>query len=279
MPEPLISNVSDTAQWMAAYRAAESARPDGLFDDPLADRLAGDRGRAIAAAAPRLTRNGWWWITRTKLIDDLIAESVKNGCERVLNLATGFDTRPYRLDVPPAIEWIEADLPEIINEKQRLLAGETARCRLSRIAVDLADTPSRHAFLADATSGARNALVITEGLLLYLDERQVWALAHDLHRPAIGGWVTDVIAPAIVRKKMMRQMPSLDKAPMKFEPSEGVAFFERHGWTVSAIRSILKEAGRWKRLPTVLRPIAHLPDPNPRKLAHAPWSGVVRFEH
>jgi O-methyltransferase involved in polyketide biosynthesis len=97
-----------------------------------------------------------------------VAESVQNGCDRVLNLATGFDTRPYRLDLPAGTEWIEADLPEIINEKQRLLTGETARCRLSRVAVDLADTPSRSAFLADATSGARDALVITEGLLLYL---------------------------------------------------------------------------------------------------------------
>ncbi|MDT5133492.1 MAG: hypothetical protein QOE41_2803 [Mycobacterium sp.] len=277
MDEPLISNVSDTAQWMAAYRAAESARPDALFDDPFADRLAGERGRAIATAAPRLTRNGWWWVTRTRLIDELVAESVKHGCDRVLNLATGFDTRPYRLNVPPTMEWIEADLPDIINEKERLLGGETARCRLSRVSVDLADTPSRHAFLTDATSGARKALVITEGLLLYLDEQQVRALSDDLHRTEIGGWVTDVIAPAIVRR-MMRQMPSLNKAPMKFEPSDGVAFFERQGWTVSAIRSILKEAGRWKRLPTVLRPIAHLPDPNPRKLAHAPWSGVVRFQ-
>ncbi len=278
MPEPLISNVSDTARWMAAYRAAESARPDALFDDPFAERLAGDRGRAIAAAAPRLTRSGGWVVTRTKLIDDLIAESVNAGCDRILNLASGFDARPYRLDVPPAMEWIEADLPEIINEKQRVLAGETARCRLSRVAVDLANASNRHAFLADATSGARNALVITEGLLLYLDEQQVRALAHDLHRDAIGGWVTDVIAPALIRK-MMRQMPSLDKAPMKFEPSDGVAFFERQGWTVTDIRSILKEAGRRKRLPTVLRPIAYLPDPNPRKLAHARWSGVVRFEH
>jgi methyltransferase (TIGR00027 family) len=114
MPEPLISNVSDTARWMAAYRAAESARRDALFNDPLAERLAGERGRAIAAAAPRLTRNGWWWVTRTKLIDDLIAQSVQNGCDRVLNLAAGFDTRPYRLDLPAGTEWIEADLPEII---------------------------------------------------------------------------------------------------------------------------------------------------------------------
>lgn len=278
MPEPLISNVSDTARWMAAYRAAESARHDALFNDPFAERLAGDRGRAIAAAAPRLARNGWWWVTRTKLIDDLIAESVHNGCARVLNLATGFDTRPYRLDLPTAIEWIEADLPEIINEKQRLLTGETARCRLSRVAVDLADAPSRKAFLADATNDARNALVITEGLLLYLSEQQVRALADDLRRTEIGRWITDVIAPALVRRTM-RQMPSLDKAPMTFEPTDGVAFFERHGWSVGAIHSILKQARRWKRLPTVLRPLSYLPDPNPRKLAHAPWSGVVRFEH
>jgi hypothetical protein len=76
----------------------------------------------------------------------------------------------------------------------------------------------------------------------------------------------------------MRQMPSLDNAPMTFEPVDGVAFFEHEGWTVGAICSILKQAGRWKRLPMVLRPLAYLPDPNPRKLVHAPWSGVVRFE-
>ena len=202
-----------------------------------------------------------------RFTSDLVAESVKNGCDRVLSLAAGFDTRPYRLDLPAGMEWIEADLPQIINEKQRLLAGETARCRLSRVTVDLADAPSRHAFLADATSGARNALVITEGLLLYLDEQQVSALSYDLYRNEINGWVTDLVAPMVIRK-MMRQMPSLNNAPMKFEPTDGVAFFERHGWTVSDIRSILKEAGRQKRLPAVLRPIAHLPDPNPRKLAH-----------
>ena len=123
MREPLISNVSDTARWMAAERAVESVRPDALFIDPFANRLAGDRGRAIAATAPRLTRNGWPSVIRTKLIDDLVAESVKRGCERVLNLAAGFDTRPYRLELPTGLEWIEADLPEIINEKQRLLTG------------------------------------------------------------------------------------------------------------------------------------------------------------
>lgn len=277
MSNPLISNVSDTARWMATYRAAEYARSDALFRDPYADRFAGQRGRAIAAATPRLARNGWTWVARTKVIDDLVVESVKSGCERVLSLAAGLDTRPYRLDLPAGMEWIEADLPEIIDEKQRVLTGETPCCRLSRVAVDLADTTSRRAFLADATSGARDILVITEGLLLYLDEQQVSELSSDLHRDEIRGWVTDLVAPAAIRL-MMRQMPSLANAPMKFKPTDGVAFFERHGWTVGTIRSILKEAGRQKRLPAALRPIAYLPDPNPRKLAHVPWSGVLRLQ-
>ncbi len=277
MSEPLISNVSDTARWMAAYRATETARPDALFDDPFADTLAGDRGPAIAAAAPRLLRSGWWWVIRTKLIDDLIAEAVKSGCDRVLNLATGFDARPYRLDLPAGLEWIEADLPELINEKQQLLAGATPRCQLSRVAVDLADARSRAAFLADATSGARNAVVITEGLLLYLSEQQVGSLADDLRRSEIGAWITDLIAPVIVRG-MMRRMPSLEKAPMTFEPTDGVAFFERRDWSVGTVRTIHRHAGRWNRLPTVMRPLACIPDLNPRKLAYLPWSGVVRFD-
>src|ERR1700693_4839677 len=131
MPEPLIANVSDTARWVAVYRAWESARPDALFHDPLAERLAGERGRAIAAAAPARSRTGWAVITRTKLFDDLIAASLSDGCDRVLTLAAGFDTRPYRLELPRTLGWIEADLPAIIDEKERLVAGGTARWPLT----------------------------------------------------------------------------------------------------------------------------------------------------
>src|SRR5262249_23119204 len=35
-----LENVSDTARWVAVYRAMESARPDALFHDPYAERLA-----------------------------------------------------------------------------------------------------------------------------------------------------------------------------------------------------------------------------------------------
>src|SRR5580698_5407285 len=112
----LITHVSDTARWTALYRATESTRADALFNDPLAERLAGEQGRAIVANTPVTSRNGWWLVARTKIIDDAIAEAIANGCDRVLNLAAGLDTRPYRLDLPADLQWIEADLPDLLAE-------------------------------------------------------------------------------------------------------------------------------------------------------------------
>jgi O-methyltransferase involved in polyketide biosynthesis len=79
---------------------------------------------------PRTTRNDWWLVARTKLIDDAIAEAITNGCDRVLNLAAGLDTRPHRLELPADFTWVEADLPN-------LLADQVPRGRLTRTAVDL----------------------------------------------------------------------------------------------------------------------------------------------
>jgi O-methyltransferase involved in polyketide biosynthesis len=84
---PIITHVSDTARWTALHRATESARPDALFSDPLAERLAGEHGRAIVAGVPRMTRNGWWLVARTKIIDDVIAKAIADGCDRLRRYA------------------------------------------------------------------------------------------------------------------------------------------------------------------------------------------------
>jgi methyltransferase (TIGR00027 family) len=152
------------------YRARESARPDGLFHDRFAQVLAGERGQAIAALMPRQARNGWPLIARTKLMDDLILTSIAQSSDCVVNLAAGFDTRPYRLDVSASLRWIEADLPALTEEKEQLLKDAQPRCQLRRIKVDPADSGARAAMLKDAVGPSRNALVITEGLLLYLPE-------------------------------------------------------------------------------------------------------------
>src|ERR1700746_2099689 len=67
--EPLIRNISDTARWVAVYRARETERPDAIFRDPYARALAGERGEQIARAMPFGEQNAWSFIARTWAID------------------------------------------------------------------------------------------------------------------------------------------------------------------------------------------------------------------
>jgi methyltransferase (TIGR00027 family) len=275
--DPLISHVSDTARWVATYRAVESARPDALFDDPLADRLAGERGRAIVAAAPRAIQNGWWLVARTKVIDDVIIDAIADGCDKVLNLAAGLDTRPYRLDLPPDFAWVEADLPDLLAEKEQALADQTPRCRLTRHAVDLADPAAREKFLDEELAGVTKALVLTEGLLMYLEESDVRALSAAFTRPEIAWWMLDLASPGL-KKRMHKQIRGLmQSAPFKFAPANGLAFFEDLGWQAVEVESVFTVAHRVDRLPRWMRFLAWLPQPDPRKPGGKTWSGVVRL--
>ena len=103
---PVVTHISDTALWVAVLRARESKRPDAIFRDPFAERLAGERGDRIAQALSAPIQNDWAIVVRTRLIDDLVMTSIAEGADRVLNLAAGLDTRPYRLSLPPALTWI-----------------------------------------------------------------------------------------------------------------------------------------------------------------------------
>jgi methyltransferase (TIGR00027 family) len=274
-----ITHVSDTARWTALHRATESARADALFADPLAERLAGDHGRAIVANVPRSTRNGWWLIARTKIIDDVIARSIAEGCDRVLNLAAGLDTRPYRLDLPSDFPWIEADLPQLLAEKTRLLADETPRCQLTRAAVDLSDPTARDAFFNKALDGATKALVLTEGLLMYLEDQDVVALSGAIRRPEVGWWMLDFAFPGL-KKMMNKKMAGLfQNAPFKFAPENGLAYFEELGWRTVEVESNFEAANRFHRLPMFMRPLAWLPQTDPRHPGRRPWGAVAVLTH
>jgi methyltransferase (TIGR00027 family) len=275
--DPLISNVSDTARWVATYRAVESARPDALFHDPLADRLAGGRGRAIVAAGPRMTRNGWWLVARTKVIDDVIIEAIGDGCDRVLNLAAGLDTRRYRLALPPDFTWVEADLPQLLAEKEQALADQTPRCRLRRHAVDLADPAARDAFMNEELAGATKALVLTEGLLMYLEASDVAALSTAFKRPEVAWWMLDFSGPGLQKRMNKKTRGFLQSAPFKFAPANGLAYFEDLGWRTVEVESVFTAAHRFHRLPWWMRSLAWLPQPDPRNPGQNRWSGIVRL--
>lgn len=96
---------------VAIYRAIESERPDALFHDPLARKLAGEHGQEIVDDMSGGFLTGWsvslrsrmvvWMVAiRTCIIDKFIQSTVSQGFDAVLNLGAGLDTRPYRMTLP-----------------------------------------------------------------------------------------------------------------------------------------------------------------------------------
>ena len=277
--EPLIRNVSDTARWVAVYRARETERPDAVFRDPFARRLAGERGELIAKSMPLGGDTAWPMVARTYLIDEFVRAEVAKGADAVINLAAGLDTRPYRMQLPPSLQWVEVDLPEILFHKEAILRSEKPVCALERIRLDLSDVAARREVFDQLGRRSKKALILTEGLLTYLNAEEVAGLAQDLGAPAsFHSWILDMASPALLRMLQKRQAPNLKQAaPFKFAPDEGPKFFAKYGWNPVEVRSLMKTAGRIKRLPLFLRPFSWLPDTE-ASWRSRPWSGVCIFE-
>src|SRR5262249_24123724 len=165
--EPLIRDISDTARWVAAYRAQESERPDAVFRDPYARALAGERGEHIAKSLPFTDENAWTFVARTYLFDRYIARVIKAGAGLVVNLAAGLDTRPYRMDLPATLRWVEVDLPDILDYKEEILAraNATPRCALERVRLDLSNHDARRGLFNRLGREATHAAVVAEGLV------------------------------------------------------------------------------------------------------------------
>jgi methyltransferase (TIGR00027 family) len=280
MPEPLIRNISDTARWAALYRARESERPDAHFRDPLARGLAGERGEQIACSMAFTEKHAWTWTTRTVLFDRFISEQIQQGADMVVNLAAGLDTRPYRMALPPALQWIEVDLPGILDYKEEVLKGEKPVCALERFRLDLADANARRELFAKLGQRAKRVLIVTEGLLIYLSADEVGALAKDLAVvPSFQRWVIDIASPGLL-EMMQKQMGSkLDEAgvPFKFAPPEGPEFFTPIGWKPVDVRGMLKTAAKLKRLALGMWLLSLLPE-SKGKQGKRPWSGICLLE-
>lgn len=273
---PLIRNISDTARWAAIYRARESERPNPLFRDPFARRLAGERGDQIARSLKHSEKNSWSWVMRTYLFDQVILNRIALGCDMVINLAAGLDTRPYRLDLPPNLKWIEADLPEITDYKEQLLKEEKPVCELQRFHLDLSHVNERRKLFQQLGSLGNNALVLSEGLIIYLSANEVGSLAEDLAaEKSFQHWVLDLTSPPLLKMLQKTIGKALEEAsaPLKFAPAEGPDFFRRFGWEPEQVRSLFHAAGELKRLPLILS-LLYRVQKSEAFNAKRPWGGL-----
>lgn len=175
------SNVGTTATMIAAYRALASQGPDALLNDPLADPLVRAVGleqfiRMIDGEIafeddPLLCRSAAsaQMAVRTRFFDDFFSAAADAGIRQAVILASGLDTRAYRLGWSDDMVVYEIDQPQVVEFKTATLAELGAVPTVDRrpIGIDLRDDwPA--ALRQNGFDTNQPTAWIAEGLLIYL---------------------------------------------------------------------------------------------------------------
>ncbi|KAA8883945.1 SAM-dependent methyltransferase [Nocardia colli] len=174
----LASSVGATATMAAAARAIATRADRALIDDPFAEPLVRAVGvdlltQLASGEVPPGDLVEQVWIdvakVRTKFYDEFFLDATNAGITQVVILASGLDSRAYRLSWPAWTVVYEVDQPPVIEFKTRALAelgaAPTADRRVA--AVDLRDDwPAT--LRAAGFDSARPTAWSAEGLLGYL---------------------------------------------------------------------------------------------------------------
>ncbi|GAS97317.1 S-adenosyl-L-methionine-dependent methyl transferase [Mycolicibacterium canariasense] len=177
----LASSVGATATAVAAGRAIASQGPEPLLTDTLAEPLVRAVGlesfvRLIDDELPPTDdpvtdrqRMREQITVRTRFFDDFFTRSTAAGIRQAVILASGLDTRAYRLDWPAGTVVFEVDQPEVIAFKTQTLAALGAGPAADRrtVGIDLRDDWPAALRAAGFDPGKPTAW-IAEGLLIYL---------------------------------------------------------------------------------------------------------------
>lgn len=243
--QPAIEHVSDTALLVAASRALETEDPDGFVRDPFAARLAGERGMAIAKSMPGIPWFAMAMGMRSTFIDEMLEIALGDGIDTVLNIGAGLDTRPWRLDLPADLLWVEIDFPAMLDYKYSILANEKPRCRLEHISADISSSAERASVLQKADG--RKALLMTEGLLMYLPADAIHSLASEASCAAgFRYWLLDVSSPELMRRAHGELMESINRVRHEahLEGPEIRAAVENAGWIPLRGRTYITDGRR-----------------------------------
>ena len=147
--------------------------------------------------------------------------------------------------------------------------------------MNLANPEQRRAVFQTLGARGKRAVILTEGLLIYLSPEEVGSLARDLAAmPSFHRWILDIGSPGLLKMMQQRAGKNLAEvgAPFRFGPPEGPAFFAPHGWDVIQVQGLLRIAAKFKRPPFFLRLLAKLPESTGPQ-GNRPWSGVCVLQN
>jgi methyltransferase (TIGR00027 family) len=180
----LASSVGATATFVASGRAMATKDPRGLINDPYAEPLVRAVGLdlftkmidgeldldAIENTSPeRIQAMIDGMAVRTRYFDDYFLDATASGVRQVVILASGLDSRAFRLPWPRGTVVYEIDQPQVIEFKTTTLAGIGAEPTATRrtVPIDLRqDWPT--ALKAAGLDTTVPTAWLAEGLLIYL---------------------------------------------------------------------------------------------------------------
>src|SRR6201996_2314667 len=221
------TSVGTTAVMVAAARAYETEQPDPLICDPYAKLLVSNANAGVlweamldpqiaarvesldAESAAHLQHMRGYQAVRTNFFDTFFKDAVADGIRQVVILASGLDSRAYRLDWPAGTTVYELDQPQVLAYKSTTLAenGVTPSADRREVAIDLRqDWPA--ALRAAGFDPTVPTAWLAEGLLMYLPaeaQDRLFTLVGELS-PA-GSRVSAETAPnhAEERRQQMRE--------------------------------------------------------------------------
>ncbi len=282
----IASSVGTTAVMVAAARARETESPDPLIRDPYArllvngadvgtwgdfldpamqDRIAAADPDAAAIFANMLS----YQAVRTHFFDAFFAAAADAGVRQIVILASGLDSRAYRLPWPEGTVVFEIDQPKVLDYKAATLAAHGAEPTAQRheVAVDLRqDWPT--ALRAAGFDPARPTAWLAEGLLMYLPAEAQDRLFEEITELSAPG--SRVSAEAVrhhdeQRRRQMRERWEKMADEMGIERTVDIAdltyndehradltgWLNSHGWTATGTPSAdeMRRFGRWIDVP------------------------------
>ena len=259
---------------MAVFRAVETAEPASrrLFEDHYAEALLTGKLKALAAFArlPAIGRAATWFldigwprtrssaVVRTRAIDDLVRQAIRDGARQFLMLGAGFDSRPYRLPEARGTVVFEVDHPSTQTAKRARLARRlgSALDHVRFVPVDfekdsLADALHRAGFqIGECT------VAVWEGVVSYLTAEAVDQNFHTLARllaPASSLIFTYVhrgaLDGSVAFPEASRWKSSVGSAGepfiFGFDPGELADYLAARGFTLTSDESTAAAAARY----------------------------------
>lgn len=285
------TSVGTTAVMVAVARAGETDSPDPLIRDPYAKLLVAGAGTGVwemmlddsiesklAAIDPETAaifhRMRSYQAVRTRFFDTYFADATGTaaaGIRQVVILASGLDSRAYRLDWPAGTTVFEIDQPKVLEYKAATLAeaGVTPSVERHAVACDLRqDWPA--ALAAAGFDAAAPTAWLAEGLLMYLPgdaQDRLFEQVTALSAPGSRIAAETAAHHAEERREQMREkfknaaaqlgLPQpVDFADLTYndpDRAELADWLDDHGWraTATSSKDEMQRLGRWLDVPTV----------------------------